>query len=207
MTITACKDDKPSDFSGIEQSLKELVSAQISLGKEVLRLLGEGADAGMSGLRGLQLPKLKSCCSVPEACWMPRALGELTLRLAANGKGEIRFEVTNSDYRSRSFSVTGAGNNASLVNVSPKQATLAPMERAVFTATVAAPAQPGTYQFLVAVHGCSDHYLRGVLHVGGNPKTSCYVVTVDDRPDYFVHWYDHFYCRKPCFGSTVKTPG
>jgi hypothetical protein len=200
MTITTDNDCKPVDFSGIEQSLKDLVYAQISLGKEVFRLLGDG-------MCGLGLPKMKSCCEKPEPCWMPLSLGELKLELAANGTAEIHFEVNNRDYQSRVISVAGAGNNATLVHVSPPQATLVPMERVVFTATVTAPAQVGVYQFLIVVHGCREHCLRGVLHVGGKPKTCRCVVTVNDQCYTGGNWYDHFYCHceRPRLGPAVPT--
>ena len=139
MTIMTDNDCKSVDFSGIEQSLKDLVYAQISLGKEVFRLLGDG-------MCGLRLPKMKSCCEKPEPCWMPLLLGELKLELAADGTAEIRFEVNNRDYQARTISVAGAGNNANLVKVSPPQATLVPMERVVFTATITAPASANLHR-------------------------------------------------------------
>jgi hypothetical protein len=31
-------------------------------------------------------------------------------------------------------------------------------------------------------------------------------VVVNDDPDYVLHWYDHFYVARPCFGAAT-TPG
>jgi len=28
--------------------------------------------------------------------------------------------------------------------------------------------------------------------------TCCHEVDIDDGPDYLHHWYDHFYCERPC---------
>jgi hypothetical protein len=29
----------------------------------------------------------------------------------------------------------------------------------------------------------------------------CREVDVNDDPDYVLHWYDHFYVTRPCFGA------
>jgi hypothetical protein len=203
MTIAPCDDTKSTDFGPLKELLKDLAKAQLSLGKELVRLASDGAEVALSGLGPLKMPKLKSCCAVPDPCWMPVEIGEVTLKLLAGGTGEIHFTVTNGDYRARTFTVKTAGKDAGLVQLSPASATLGPKERGNFTAKITAPDQAGTYDALIWVLGCRDHYLRVTVTVGAKQKNTCYKVTVDDNPDYVVHWYDHFYCKKPCHGSSA----
>jgi hypothetical protein len=203
MTIAPCDDSKPTDFGPVKELVKDLVKAQLSLGRELARLAGDSAEVVLGGLGPLRMPKMKSCCDVPDPCWMPRAIGEVKLQLLADGTGEIHFTVTNGDYRSRTFTAKAAGQDAGLVQLSPATATLGPKERGTFTAKITAPAAAGTYDALIWILGCRDHYLRVSVTVGSTQKTACYKVTVDDDPDYVVHWYDHFYCKKPCLGSSA----
>jgi hypothetical protein len=202
MTIRTCGDTKGSDFSGIEKSFKDLIGAQLTLGKELLRLIGEGSQGALGALSGMNLPKLGACCGdVPEPCWMPLALGEVACRLAPGTTGIVRLIVTNQDYKPHDTVVQAAGKDAAQVAFAPGQAVLGPKERLIFTATFTAPQQPGTYEVLLWVRGCRDHYLRWTVTVGDKADACCFEVTVDDTPDYIVHWYDHFYCEKPCHGS------
>ncbi|MBL6752630.1 MAG: hypothetical protein ISP90_19115 [Nevskia sp.] len=203
MTITRCDDSKPTDFGPLKELVKDLAKAQLQLGKELVRLAGDSADVLLSRVGPLKMPKLGSCCAVPEPCWMPLEIGSAKLQLAAEGAGEIHFVVTNGDYRSRTFTAKAAGADAGLVQISPASAVLGPNERGAFTAKITNPGKPGTYEALIWILGCRDHYLRVTIVVGEKQKNTCYKVTVDDEPDYVVHWYDHFYCKKPCHGSTA----
>jgi hypothetical protein len=60
-------------------------------------------------------------------------------------------------------------------------------------------ADPGTErEVLVWVRGCHDHYLRWTVTVSTQRGWSDDDVHVEDCPDYVHHWYDHFYCDRPC---------
>jgi hypothetical protein len=90
------------------------------------------------------------------------------------------------------------------LKVTPQQATLQPMERKWFTvvATVSEDARRGeTYEALIWVVGCHEHYLRWTVRVAAGASGGCHELEVDDCPDYVHHWYDHFYCRRPCFAE------
>jgi hypothetical protein len=132
---------------------------------------------------------------------MPKALGEVSCQLKPGGTGEVKLVVTNHDYRPHQVTAQSAGQNAGLVTIAPAQLALGPKERTTIVATFVAPKQPGTYEAMLWVSVCSDHYLRWTIEVGERQNACCYVVTVDDEPDYVVHWYDHFYCQKPCMGA------
>jgi hypothetical protein len=79
---------------------------------------------------------------------------------------------------------------------------LGPKERKGVTARFALPANgPQQYELLIWVRGCSDHYLRWLIERTTETRACCYEVDVRDIPDYVIHWYDHFYCMKPCHGT------
>ncbi|MBV9248455.1 MAG: hypothetical protein JO227_04315 [Acetobacteraceae bacterium] len=197
-----CADKNVCDLSGIETSLKKLLEANLTLGGEVLKLFGAGASGAMSGLGALKMPKFGSCCDIPDPCWMPHLAGEAHCCLAPGGSGEIRMTVTNTDRVPRSFSITAAGFGAPLVSFSATSIALGPKERTLVTATIAIPSsqapQSAPYDVVIWVRGCREHYLRWIVRITAESRTCCYEVDIDDEPNYIVHWYDHFYCPRPC---------
>jgi hypothetical protein len=54
------------------------------------------------------------------------------------------------------------------------------------------------YEVLLWVRGCQNHYLRWTLKVANRGASCCHEVEVEDCPDLIHHWYDHFYCERPC---------
>jgi hypothetical protein len=57
------------------------------------------------------------------------------------------------------------------------------------------------HKTIIWVDGCKLHYLIWHVSVGTVGFDSCHEVEVDDCPDYVHHWYDHFYCARPCFNQ------
>lgn len=209
MTITPCKGGKP-DTDKLGDLFKDLVSAQFAFGKELLGFVGGGARAARDALGGIRPRRSGSCCDIPEACWMPKPLGEVTCRLKPGATGDVRLQVTNGDYSSHQVTAQSAGPNGGLVQFTPSQIVLGPKERTTILARFTAPKAPGTYEVVLWVTVCSDHYLRWTVEVvdekdcRDKPDCCCFDVTVDDTPDHVVHWYDHFYCPKPCLGRHGK---
>jgi hypothetical protein len=207
MTITPCSGTTPIDTGDLQKLLKDVVAAQFSLGKEMLKVLGNGTNSALAGMRGLNmpnLPKLHTCCDIPDPCWMPKSLGEITCQLTAGSTGQVKLIVTNNDFRAHTAIAQSAGKDAGLVQFTSSQVALGPKERTTITAQFTAPQDAGTYEFLIWVSVCSDHYLRVTVTVGDTDNACCYQVTVDDNPNYVVHWYDHFYCPRPCPGTLAK---
>jgi hypothetical protein len=200
MTITPCKRDS-IDLGTLDGLLKDVVAAQFAFGKELLNLAGAGARNARDALGGVKLAKLGSCCDIPEACWMPKPLGEISCKIRPGETGQVKLIVTNNDFRAHNVTAQGAGADAGLVVFTPNIIALGPKERTTIVALFTAPPKPGTYQMVLWVTVCSDHYLRWTVEVGEKQNACCYEVTVDDTPDHIVHWYDHFYCAKPCMGS------
>jgi len=211
------KDCKPCDdrANGIEDGLKSLLNAQLLLGKEVLKLLGDAGGA----LGGMSMPRLgkgKSCCDIPEPCWMPLPLGEICCRLKPGDSGTVCLVVTNEDFRPHAYQFAATGKSAAHVSFSQVGATLGPKERIAVTATFTMPkdGQPDgdcrclDHEALIWVRGCRNHYLRWSVDEMAQSKPCCHEVEVNDEPDYVLHWYDHFYVTRPCFGTaTTPKPG
>ena len=203
-----CKpcDDGP-DFQGIENGLKSLLHAQLLLGKELLKLAG-GATGALGALKGIRMPKMHNCCEVPEPCWMPISLGEICCTLRPGDSGTVCLVVTNGDFRSHDYQFVATGKSASAVSFSSASATLGPKERIAVTATFTVPKDNRTedcrcidHEALIWVRGCRNHYLRWTVNEAASAKPCCREVAVNDDPDYVLHWYDHFYMPRPCFGS------
>lgn len=87
------------------------------------------------------------------------------------------------------------------VTIEPPNLALGPMERDFVTASVPVPTDAISGQegeVLLWVHGCQNHYLRWTVKVASRGASCCHEVGVEDCPDLVHHWYDHFYCERPC---------
>jgi len=152
-----------------------------------------------------QSPIGSSCsCKIPPPCWAPRQAGEVISRVCPGGKATIRLRVTNCGVDER---VIQAEANVPGVSISPDELTVGPMERGVFTATAdvqAVSKQNGEREILLWVHGCNDHFVRWTLEEASR-ITDCYQqIDIEDCPDLIHHWYDHFYCVRPCYSRVRK---
>jgi hypothetical protein len=164
------------------------------------RLLGSLAESRLVGDLGRRVSVGGCCCEIPPPCWMPKSLGDVKSYVCAGGTAVLRLRVENCGHTSRSFTIEAAGADKDAVKLSPGSLTLGPMERAVATATVAVGAEARRGQereALVWVRGCHDHVVRWTVKVEGGSE-SCHELDVADCPDYVHHWYDHFYCPRPC---------
>jgi hypothetical protein len=84
------------------------------------------------------------------------------------------------------------------------------MERGVVHATFTAPSSGAKdhYEAVIWVVGCRAHYVRWEIALSERKEKCCadgccHHVSIHDQPDYVVHWYDHFYCARPCMGAVV----
>lgn len=215
-----CKPDV--DMTGVDSALGDLIAAQLGLGRELLKALTAGGALLADGARGLSLPQGASCCDIPEPCWMPRALGEITCKLATGAEGEVCLDITNGDFRPHSYEVKPAGLDAGTVQVAAKDRafTLGPKERRTVSVRVVMPkpdrdpdrrescCEADCLDLVIWVRGCAEHYLRWVVCRDDKSKAACcHCVAVDDAPDYELHWYDHFHVMRPCPTAMAQAGG
>jgi hypothetical protein len=53
-------------------------------------------------------------------------------------------------------------------------------------------------EILLWIQGCRLHFLRWTIKLGPISGDTNYEVCVKDEAEYLHHWYDHFYCPRPC---------
>lgn len=212
---TCCKRTE-SNLTGIQDSLRDLFNAQLQLGKEVVNLIGEGVGSALRSLGGMSLPRLRgsSCCDIPEPCWMPRSAGEFFCSLRPGDEGTLCIIVTNEDFRAHPYTIELSGSDASNASASPASFQLGCKQSRTSKVTFTVPAERKDrskrcdcvdYEVVVWVRGCRNYYVRWQIKVSDQPQPCCYEAEVKDDPNYVLHWYDHFYLIRPCFGPQVKT--
>ena len=145
----------------------------------------------------------KCSCHIPPPCWMPRNLGDVVTPVCPGATATLRIRVTNCTTSPRDIQISPAGKpeDVRLIEVKPPSMPVGPMERGVFivTATIPANANFGQeFEVLIWVRGCLEHYLRWTIKVAKRGADCCFEIDVDDCQDYLHHWYDHFYCERPC---------
>jgi len=185
-------------------SFDAFAKASLSAAESYFASLGEFARLFMSSMnptfqKAMQDVR-RSCCDIPPACWAPRSLGEVRSFVCAGATASVRIRVTNCQLRMSSTEVSFA--DPAQGKVEPPSATLGPMERKSFTASIAVPsdaAKGREIETLLWVRGCNAYYLRWIVEVRENASQSCHEIEVEDCLDYVHHWYDHFYCDRPCF--------
>lgn len=186
-------------------SMYDMMSRQMDLTGEIVDSLAGTAQRYMSALSAGQSA---NCCDIPEPCWMPKDLGEYHCQLCAGTPGIMEIRVTNTDFRPRNFTVAAAGPDATRVKLTPNSFSLGSKERltvrAEFDTRLDDKTSCASFEALIWVVGCNSHFLRWSLDVGKNERSCCHHVEVYDQPDYQHHWYDHFYCVRPCYGRTGK---
>jgi hypothetical protein len=190
-----------SQFEGVSAALMDLIKAEISLGSDFIKSV-TGLDVPSLGdtLRSGRDRMTKSCCRIPPPCWMPQPLGDCISHVGQCRTACVRLVISNCDRVARTVTVE-AVDKSGKVTVTPASLTLGPMERGSISVCLAVPqhAADGTrYETLIWVRGCKEHFLRWTVSVGTVGFDSCHEIAVDDCPDLLHHWYDHFYCARPC---------
>lgn len=192
------------------KALEDLLREGVRIGLDMFDLLARSQPSAAVGqaLRSAA-PLLQSAapllrrpgacsCHIPPPCWMPKALGDLVSHVCPGGTATIRIRVTNCSPTHRDIRIDVSPKD---VTVTPQVLSLGPMERGTFTlsANVAADAGVGAErEFLVWVIGCLNHYLRWTVCAVKRGADCCHEVEVEDCTDNIHHWYDHFYCPRPC---------
>jgi len=200
----------PATIAAGEGSVKALTQAGALALDSWMKSMVELARLGVTLnplLQSVAEAQRRRSCEIPPPCWMPRPLGEIHSLVCPGGTAVVRIRVTNCQARaSRVRAAFAEGKFAA--EVTPDELVLSPMERGWFTATVAVPADAckgEKTERLLWVRGCNAHYLRWTVEPADGVASSCHEIQVDDCPDPIHHWYDHFYCDRPCFERTLST--
>ena len=192
-------------------ALMNVFNAQMKLSADLFEsLLGQAVPTFDPRSLGSALGQGTGCsprggsCTIPPPCWMPQPLGECVSHVTQCNTACIRIVVTNCDRTRRTVTAQATGKSAQKVTISPPSLDLGPMERDTITACVAIPddAKNGDrIESLLWVRGCKEYFLRWTVSVGTVGMDSCHEIEVCDCPDLVHHWYDHFYCVRPCPGG------
>jgi hypothetical protein len=164
-------------------------------------VLAEGTKLGLGLLESVKLPlPARTCCSceIPPPCWEPQPAGDVTTRVCAGNTAVLRLHITNCGVPSRKVSVDSKDKS---VRVAPASVTIDPFEEELVLVTFDVPANASTgtkKKTIVWVHGCHLHYVRWTVEVVGKFASCHSDVDIEDCPDLVHHWYDHFYCDRPC---------
>ena len=140
-------------------------------------------------------------CEIPSPCWEPRPAGSCTLTLAPGSSGTIYVNVSNCGWTRQTVAITALGKLAGWVTFEPTSMYLGPQETSTFVVTVRVPdgMQAGARMSgPIILRGCVDHFIRLSVIVDKCAGITCCDVNVSDCADYVHHWYDHFYCSRPC---------
>ena len=200
-------------LSDTAAAMSGLVEQGTRLSLDLLELLSASSMSVMNrmmspSLMGGLMPKMAtvmtpmagSSCQIPPPCWAPQSIGEVSSHVCAGGTATVRLRITNCGVTQRDIKIEVAGKPPSMT-VTPPNLVLGQMERDFVSASVPVPADAATgeeYEVLVWVRGCQDHYLRWTVKVAARGTSCCHEVEVEDCPDLVHHWYDHFYCERPC---------
>jgi hypothetical protein len=192
-----------SPLSDLSRMLGDLVDEGMRVGMDLMETLGRSRLPDLAGSLQKVAPASRRCgCEIPPPCWMPKALGDLTSHVCPGGAATVRIVVTNCSMTPRAVQVDAAGADGGKVKITPAGAvSIAPMDQATFVATLAVPADApecGSSTALLWVRGCHLHHLRWTVDVRSRGGHACHEVQVHDCPDLVHHWYDHFYCPRPC---------
>jgi hypothetical protein len=170
--------------------------------KVVGDLVGHGTKIGLGLLDSIKLPlPSKSCgcnCEIPPPCWEPQPIGDVTTCACPGNKAVLRLHVTNCGSQGRTVTVDATDK---AVGVSPASVTIGPYEEELVLVSLdvsAAATEGEKHSTVVWVRGCYVHYLRWTVDVACKNASCCNDVDVSDCPDLVHHWYDHFYCDRPC---------
>jgi len=189
-------------------SIDDLIRAGMAAAEMLMTSLGEFAKLAVTtnpALKALQDLQGRRSCEIPPACWLPRSMGDIHSCACPGGTASIRIRVTNCQPKANHVEVVARSERE--VKVTPESATIEPMERKSFSVCVSIPedACPGEkFEMLVWVTGCNAYYLRWTVAAADRVSGSCHEVEIEDCPDYVHHWYDHFYCHRPCFHGIRK---
>ena len=194
------------------QALAKLVEQGAHLGVDIVESLAGSSPQFLDSLEKLIKGGglLSSCnpCDIPPPCWMPRPLCDVTSLGRPGDTASLGFVITNCNMAFRQVAVFTTTQNAGLT-FSAADIDLGPMERGEIRVSHLIPAAApigSKREILMWVRGCRLYFLRWTVMVGAIGANTFFEVDVKDCPDLVHHWYDHFYCPRPCLEERGTKP-
>jgi hypothetical protein len=217
MTNTTASDAIKNAGDLMQQTITtfaDLIEQSTSLSLELLNSLTSNAQG--FDFSSIKMPTLmptttgcgcKSCgskttagcgCKIPPPCWMPLSAGCVVSRVCPGTPAVLCIRVENCGPDERTITFDDAGKN--LVTFTPTSRTLGPMETGTVNATLTGTSsEGGEHSALVWIRGCKEHYIKWTVQTAKRASSVCsHEICIEDCPDYIHHWYDHFYCARPC---------
>jgi hypothetical protein len=213
-TAGATLDSASNALRDVARAYVNLLGVQMRLGRDLLGAVMDAAPPELSAMartatRTAQKRAMGAmgaaggCCDVPPPCWMPRLLDDVVTCAPACRTARVTLVITNCGATRRAITIAATGG----VKVEPASVTLPPFGRQTVTLSVDVPqgaAAGSTIDSVVVVRGCREWVLRWTAHVREGVVDPAPSVAIDDCPDFRHHWYDHFYCARPCLPD--RTP-
>ncbi len=188
-----CNTDPTEDLVDV---IAELLTAPLRLGVGMVKALST-----------LQLPCNGGSCEIPEPCWMPQPLCDVVGFACAGATAALRLRITNCGACLEEFKVHVTGPDAGLVSIQTASLALGPKERGKIQLSFNVPPDAidnQEFEAIIWIKGCKLHYLRWTVTAGQPSSSCCHEVELEDCPDLIHHWYDHFYCPRPCQNDHKK---
>jgi hypothetical protein len=192
-----------SDLGSVAGDLRSVLGQGLSIGFDLLdsALNFQLPDSTSRLLRELRERRWhRSCCGcdIPPPCWWPIDLGRVTSHPCRGGTATLRIRVENASLKTRTIKFT-TGTGGPTVTFTPASLTLGPMDSGWVSASITAPhSDCDDEEAIIWVRGCREHYLRWYIRPVKKGADCCHEIEVEDGPEMIHHWYDHFYCARPC---------
>src|SRR5579859_923437 len=190
-----------TSIQDIADSLASLLGSTLDTGLDLIQSVGKAGSELTQRIAPQvklpKMPKLGGCCEIPPPCWMPKELGPVSSHVCPGGAATLHLRITNGGMTARTIRVQ-ADQGAT---VAPSQLELAPFQRGWVTVSYTVPtgsSDSECQEILVSVQGCNSFYLRWSVRSSKRGCACCHELDVEDCPDLVHHWYDHFYCPRPC---------
>ncbi len=179
----------------------------LAIGNSLARILDMPTQLAAAFV-GSALERTSSGCTIPAPCWEPRHAGSCSLTLVPGNTVIIRVHVLNCGWTRQVVAVSALGKLAGWITFTPTTLMLDPQERATLRVAVQAPDWAKAGERLsgpIVIRGCRNHFVRVEVTIGDCTTDSCCDISIDDCADNVHHWYDHFYCPRPC--NAPRPPG
>lgn len=186
-------------WTGAARAMGEWIGQGARLGASLLGSLYPSLPGLGPARSGCGMRQHGCCCEIPTPCWLPERLPRVRSTACPGASAALLVEITNCGPTDRTFKIEADGNTPGL-KVEPGSLSLGPMETGRASVTLAIPAAAAIGEerdVLVWGRGCRDRVIPWTVTVARYGE-SCAHVELEDGPDLLHHWYDHFYCERPC---------